>query len=88
MAITRDEIACKLEDALFLDPPKIFDKCIVGVAERAGGMSAVAYDMDKCIRALMYAHKWSHDEAVEWFEFNTVAAYVGDRTPVFIDTDF
>lgn len=88
MAITRDDIACRLEDALFLDPPEIFDKCIVGLAERAGGMSAVAYDRDKCIKALMAQNKWDRDEAVEWFEFNTASAFIGDRTPVFIDTDF
>jgi len=25
------------------------------------------------------------DEAMEWYQFNIVGAYVGDNTPVFID---
>ena len=28
----------------------------------------------------------SHEEAVEFFEFNTKGAYLGPNTPIFIDT--
>lgn len=73
------------EQALFLEPRAVFDAAIIGIAERAGGLRVVAYDSDQCIAALMDAHGWDFDDAIEWFEFNTKGAYVGDGTPVFID---
>jgi len=27
----------------------------------------------------------THEEAVEWFEFNQIGAWVGDKTPCFIE---
>ena len=83
---TREKIGEYLEDALFLDPPETFDDCIIGIAERAGGMTVVAYDRTLCIEALMRDGKTSREEAEEYFEFNTVSAWVGDGTMVFIDT--
>ena len=29
-----------------------------------------------------------HDEAVEWLEYNTFGAYVGESTPIYIDDIF
>ena len=28
----------------------------------------------------------NYGEAVEWIEFNTINAYVGEHTPIFIET--
>lgn len=68
---------------LFIDPPDTFDLCIVGVAERFGGFLAVAYDYDSVIDALM-EDGMSNAEAEEFFDYNILARYVGDCTPVFI----
>lgn len=83
---TREKIADFLEDALFLDPP-YFDDAIIGIAERADGLSAVAYDRQRVIE-LIKLHSSGMDEfdAEEFYEFNTVGSWVGERTPVFIDT--
>ena len=34
---------------------------------------------------LMHDNKWSEEEALEWFHFNTIGAWVGDKTPIFIN---
>jgi hypothetical protein len=70
---------------LFLEPREYMDQAIVGVATRAGGMEVLAYDSDKTIEAIMRAYKMEYEEALEWFDFNTAGAWVGEGTPVFID---
>ncbi len=85
--MTRDKIAAFVEDALFLDPAD-FDEAIIGVAERADGMRVVAYDRTRCIEVIMRNSTLEYEEAVEFFEFNTVGSWVGDMTPVFVDGRF
>jgi len=58
-----------------------FDEAIVGYVERACSAPLALYDREKCIEILM--KDMSRDEAEEYFEFNTIGAWVGDRTPVF-----
>ena len=67
------------EGLLFADG---FDDAIIGVAERIGMEPVVAYDTNKIIEIL--SRDMTEDEAVEYFEFNVLGAYVGERTPVFI----
>jgi hypothetical protein len=69
-------------DALFADG---FDDAILGIAERCGEY-LVAYDINKCITNLI-GQGMTHDEAVDYFEFNVAGAYVGEGTPIFVDTD-
>ena len=84
---TREKIADYLEEAMFLDPAELFDEAIIGVAERAGGLGVVAYDRAVCIERLI-ADGMTEEEAEEFFEFNTLGSWVGDMTPVFIDSRF
>lgn len=79
----RERIASFFEEALFLNP-EAFDEAIIGVAERSGGMMVVAYDRSRCVDIL--ARDMSREDAEEFFEFNTLGAWMGDQTPVFIDT--
>lgn len=44
------------------------------------------YDYDKCVKILMKRDKMTAEQAVEFMEYNTVGAYVGPRTPVFVET--
>lgn len=73
-----------IEELLLLDPAT-FDDAIMGLAYRAGGMCVVAYDYMGCIRILM-RDGMDREEAEEFLEFNTLNAWVGEATPVFIDT--
>ena len=63
-----------------------YDDCIVGIGYRAGSQSTyVVYDTQKIINKLMKDGMTYH-EAVEFHEFNQACAWVGDKTPGFIDT--
>ena len=83
--MTREEIAEQYgEELLFLDPPESFDRCILGVASRCGMEPVVLYDKQEVINSLMLGGM-DLVEALEWFEFNTAGAYVGPRTPMFLE---
>lgn len=63
-----------------------FDDCIVGIGYRGGNQSTyVVYDTQKIINKLM-KDGMSYHEAVEFHEFNQASAWVGDKTPGFVDT--
>ena len=76
--MNREAVAEVNEDMLFADG---FDDALVGYVERAGMPSIACYDKDKCIEIL--AKDMTHEEAVEYFYFNTAGAYVGENTPCF-----
>jgi hypothetical protein len=68
-------------DFLFADG---FDNCIVGVS--VGCYSGrVVYDLQKTIESCVGKDGMTYQEAVEWIEFNTISAYVGEHTPIFIE---
>ena len=61
-----------------------YDDCIIGVCTRFGQEPIVAYDR----RAILERHMrdgMSYEEAIEFFDFNQIGAWVGERTPCFID---
>ena len=63
-----------------------FDEAFIGVANRFGFDCAVAtYDKGKCIEILIQRDGMDREEAEEYFDFNTLGAWVGDATPVFVD---
>ena len=78
----RDWIDEEFEGALVMDG---YDDCIVGVCHRFGQEPIVAYSYEKVINKLI-ADGMSHEEAVEWFEYNQIGAWVGERTPCFIES--
>ena len=70
------------EDFLFEDG---FDEAILGVGRRATQPEVVAYDYEKCVQILVERDEMTEEEAREYMEFNVVGAFVGERTPVFIE---
>jgi len=42
------------------------------------------YDYDQCVQVLVARDGISDEEAVEYLEFNTLCAYVGENGPLFI----
>ena len=79
--MNRKEIEERYEDEqmLFADG---FDKAIIGVAH-IFNKRIVSYDTKKCIKVLM--KDMTHEEAVEYFDFNVTGSYVGEYTPAFIE---
>ena len=61
-----------------------FDDAIIGVSERFGRSPVIAYDKDKCIQVLMDRDGMDYEDAIEFFNFNLIGAWVGDGTPEFI----
>jgi hypothetical protein len=62
-----------------------FEKCIIGVAHRFGMEPVIAYDYHKCIKVLMKRDGMSYADAIEYFEFNTLGAWMGEGTPIFVE---
>lgn len=67
-------------DLLFADG---FDNAILGVTIGFNG-HVVVYDIKKIISHLM-EDGMTHEEAEEYFDFNIAGAYVGGRTPIYIN---
>ena len=76
----KDSIWEANEDALIADG---FGLALIGFVEGSGRSTVALYDMDKCIDILVNRDGMSYQEAVEYFDFNVVGAYVGNNTPLF-----
>lgn len=60
-----------------------YDDCVVGIVTRYGIDGILCYDVDKVIAKLM-KQGMSYEEAQEWFEYNQIGAWVGEKTPCFV----
>ncbi len=64
-----------------------FEKAFMGIAIPNPSSEEVAvYDYYKCIEILKDRDGMSEDDAVEFFYYNVVGAYVGKYTPIFYKT--
>ena len=63
--------------------PTGYEDCIVGVAVRFGGEQVAVMDLDKMLTK-MQQDGMTCEEALEFYEFNIVGAYVGPNTPVYM----
>lgn len=63
------------------------EDAIVGLAEGwfadHSHHEVVCYDYAKCVE-IMVSRGLTNEEAEEWLSFNTLGAFMGDRTPVFL----
>ena len=66
---------------LFLSEEE-YDEAIIGVVERAGGSAVIAYDTQKILSIL--ERSMPMEDAQEYFDYNILGAYMGDKTPVYI----
>jgi len=78
-----------VEDETFLKADG-FDGAIIGTAygttvnDDEGPV--LVYDMQKCIDILMDgAVDMTREEAIEYFDFNVLGAFVGPQTPIFVN---
>lgn len=86
------------EEFVFLEPASTFDAALVGVTlAQPGRPSVLVYDAEKCVDQIERemdeaefgfaptgGEEDSRERAEEYFEFNTVGAWMGERTPVFL----
>ena len=79
----RERISEDYPDLLVMEPDYL-DEAIIGVVRRIG-LEAVCYNTDKVIELLMEHDKMSYEDALEYFEYNMIGAWVGEHTPVFLE---
>jgi len=72
-------------EALVLLEPEIYDTAIMGVVERINGQPAVCYNKSKILGILMN-DGIDIDGALEYYEYNILGSYMGEHTPVFMDS--
>lgn len=60
-----------------------FDDCEVGVVE-VGGIRIMCYSFSKIVEKLK-SQGMTYDDAVEYHYFNQRGAYVGEKTPCFLE---
>jgi len=81
LARLKEWIAEHCEEAMMADG---LEDAIIGIAERCSCPSLVVYDFERCVGILMERDGMTEEDAVEFLEFNTVGAWVGPRTPLFL----
>ena len=77
----RKWVATYNEDALLADG---FEDAFIGVAERCSRPTLAVYDAERCIGILMARDGMTEEGAVEFFNFNTLGAWGGEHTPLFL----
>ena len=60
------------------------EDAIIGVGSRMNMPDVLIYSYNKCVKIFMEKEGWTHEEAVEWMDFNLVGAWVGETTPIFV----
>lgn len=75
-----------MEEFIFLEPRSTFDSMIMGVSDKG-----LVYDQDALIEHWRkeylsesdISEEEAYTQAVEWFEFNVLGAYLGEYTPIY-----
>jgi hypothetical protein len=85
----REAVVTWIEEAGYEDEGLLladgYEPAFLGVAVSAGRKPVAVYDIDACINVLMERDGMSYEEAEEFFSFNTLGAYVGEQTPLYIN---
>ena len=80
MGLKEQLLELGLEEVVVMDG---YDDCVVGILERFGTEPLIVYDKDKVIEKLV-TEGLTLEEAVEFYEYNQLGSWVGDRTPGFL----
>jgi hypothetical protein len=59
-----------------------FDEAVIGFEAKSGRL---IYSSKKCLEILV-EEGMSHEDALEHFEYNVTGSYVGEQTPIFMET--
>lgn len=68
------------DELLFVDG---FDDAIVGIDASS---LRIVYDIDQMMCVLTEQDKMDPDDAIEHLEYNILNAYVGEKTPIYLQT--
>ena len=63
-----------------------FEDCIIGVSyNKFTSTYNLVYSRSKCIEVLITRDKMTKEDAEEFFDFNVEGAYMGEKTPIWVD---
>lgn len=74
-------------EVMRLEPASFYDEHIVGVGYRFTEGPVLAYSLRGILNAHVEQDEMTYQEACEYFEYNTLGAWVGRGTPIFIDKE-
>jgi hypothetical protein len=60
------------------------EDALVGVARRCGQPSLAVYDVRKAAEVLIARDGMTYEDAMEYLEFNSIGAWVGPHTPIWL----
>ena len=61
-----------------------FDNAIIGVSI-GHDSERVVYDAKQMVEILVQKENFTEEEALEYLEFNTFGAYIGENTPIYFE---
>jgi hypothetical protein len=65
-----------------------FENAVIGVVyDNKTSVFKLVYSRTKCIQILMQRDGMSQEEAIEFFDFNVQGAYMGEKTPIYVDDE-
>ena len=65
------------------------NNAILGVTyDKIKGIYILVYSKMKTLEILMNRDEMSSEEAIEYYDFNIEGAYMGEKTPIWVDDDF
>jgi len=77
-----EDIAEKYPDFMTMDG---YDYAVIGIVKESKSIkAAIAYDYDSVLDVSVKMGM-TYEEAVEFFDYNQIGAYVGPHTPIFIN---
>ena len=62
-----------------------FDAAFVGIGRRSSRPDVAVYDIAKMVEILTVADGMPFERAVDYPEFNVLGAWVGERTPIYLE---
>ena len=70
-------------EACLLEPRDEYDDCVIGIGYRFSEGPLAVYSIPLVLKVMQ---GWGMDdqEAQEFFEYNTIGAWMGDGTPIFV----
>jgi hypothetical protein len=71
------------EDCLLADG---FEMALIGIT--CGIEPVAVYDINKMTKILVSRDEMTEEDAIEYLQFNVIGAFVGEKTPIYIDLDF
>ena len=60
------------------------EEALIGYVERCGTSPLACYDIEKCIQILIERDGMTDEEALDYFSYNALGAYMGEHTPMFL----